>query len=79
MLDIILLLSVSPVAGSLIQPVAQVQPCVWPNPCAQSPVFQVAGDYEICMWPRKCGARAAAAAAQIEPCVLPNRCGGLPA
>ncbi|MBI3564701.1 MAG: hypothetical protein HY079_05850 [Elusimicrobia bacterium] len=48
------------------KPVAQFQPCVWPNKCVSQPVAQ----FQPCVWPNKC----AAPVAQVQTCVWPHKC-----
>ncbi|MBI4051999.1 MAG: hypothetical protein HY400_05795 [Elusimicrobia bacterium] len=48
---------------------AQIKPCVWPNPCAKPvKVAQVS----TCVWPNKCSKPVKIA--QVRPCVWPNKC-----
>lgn len=38
------------------KPVAQFQPCVWPNKCVVTPtVFVAGGPVTTCQWPNTCG------------------------
>jgi hypothetical protein len=78
MIELLMILSLSPMTS---QPnlLAQVQPCVWPNPCGvQEETVEAAAEYEICVYPRKCGGKnqeETVQAAQVQPCVWPNPCG----
>ncbi|PCI33017.1 MAG: hypothetical protein COB53_12270 [Elusimicrobia bacterium] len=58
---------------------AQVQPCVWPNPCGIVEVVEVkelSNDFSICSWPNKCAKiETVEISAQFKPCVWPNPCG----
>lgn len=86
MIELLMLLTLSPLNS---QPAltAQVQPCVWPNPCIEQQEAITVAEYEICVWPRKCGDGAADSEAleaavetapvqlaQVQPCVWPNPC-----
>lgn len=83
MLDLILLVALSPLAASnapvatdaAAKPaevqLAQFRPCVWPNKCAVEP--QVA-QFRPCVWPNKCSVETPLIA-EYKPCVFPNRCG----
>jgi hypothetical protein len=46
-----------------------IQPCVWPNRCAQEQVASI----QPCVWPNRCSQQTLAMT-PVQPCVWPNRC-----
>lgn len=65
MLSLILTLAMLEAAPAA--PVAQIQPCVWPNTCRSTELAQ----FKPCVWPNTC---AVTPRAQFETCVWPKRC-----
>jgi hypothetical protein len=70
MIDLILMLSLSPV-NPICAPMASVQPCVWPNTCANQP--QAVAGFQPCGNPNKCKA-VDVASGPVQTCVWPNQC-----
>lgn len=56
-------------------PALQTAPVTTPSDdCLKTRACLAKTDYEICLYPRKCGAKAAVAAMPSQPCVWPNPC-----
>jgi hypothetical protein len=72
MLTLILTVAMTQAAPA-VKPVAQFQPCVWPNKCVSAPVAQV----QTCVWPHVCTQTPAAPVtiAQVTTCQWPHTCG----
>ncbi|MFA6030680.1 MAG: hypothetical protein WC969_12555 [Elusimicrobiota bacterium] len=71
MIELLMLLSLSPVATQTT--VAAIQPCVWPNTCAQEQVL-AAKPYQACVWPNKCAKPTFQVAQGFEICSWPHKC-----
>ena len=56
MLSMLLMLTLNPVTQAAPR-TAQVEPCIWPNKCAQETATVV--QVEPCVWPRTCNEPAA--------------------
>ena len=71
MLQLILLLGLT--GGQIqTQPVAQYQPCSWPNKCEQVQLSTIT----TCQWPKPCfDAQVAQVNGGISTCDFPKKCG----
>lgn len=71
MIELLMILSLSPVATQQTLASKPFTTCQWPNVCAK-PAVELA-QFKPCVWPNKC-AKPAPQLAQFKPCVWPNTC-----
>ena len=71
MIELLMILSLSPLSGQNTLTAKPFTTCQWPNVCSKP--AQVA-QFKPCVWPNIC-AKPAPVLAQFKPCVWPNTCG----
>ena len=70
MIELLMILSLSPIATQNTLASKPFTTCQFPNKCEK--IEQVA-QFKPCVWPNKCE-KAAPQLAQFKPCVWPNTC-----